>query len=64
MTFEEAMRMAERSLLSGATLEELREAVRDLRTLSPNSALADLVEARIERILSDTDERWTAKDRR
>jgi hypothetical protein len=61
MTFEEAMRMAERSLLSGATLEELREAARDLRSLSPDSALADLVEARIERILRNADERWTAK---
>ena len=30
-------------------MDELREAVNDLRALAPESALADLVEAKIER---------------
>ena len=48
--------MAARNLTEGATLEELREAARDLRALSPESALADLVEAKIERILAESEQ--------
>jgi hypothetical protein len=42
--------IAEKNLIDGATLDELKEAVRDLRALTPNSVLADLVENRIEMI--------------
>jgi hypothetical protein len=48
MNFSEALRMAERNLAKGATLAELRDLARDLRTLTPDSLLADLVENRIE----------------
>ena len=48
--------MAARNLTEGATLEELSEAARDLRALSPESALADLVEAKIERILAESEQ--------
>jgi len=48
--------MAARNLTEGATLEELREAARDLRALAPESALADLVEAKIERILAESEQ--------
>jgi len=48
--------MAARNLTEGATLEELREAARDLRALSPESALADLVEAKIERIVAESEQ--------
>ena len=34
-------------------MDELREAVNDLRALSPESALADLVEAKIEHMLTE-----------
>jgi hypothetical protein len=40
--------MAERNLAKGATLAELRDLARDLRTLTPDSLLADLIEIRIE----------------
>ena len=49
----DAKAMAARNLTEGATLEELREAARDLRALSSESALADLVEAKIERMLTE-----------
>ena len=55
MDSNDAKAMAARNLIEGATLEELREAVRDLRTLSPESALADLVEAKIEQLLAESD---------
>jgi len=48
--------MAARNLTEGATLEELSEAARDLRALSPESALADLVEAKIERIVAESEQ--------
>jgi hypothetical protein len=48
MDFSEALRMAERSLTEGASLAELREIARDLRALTSDSLLADLVETRIE----------------
>jgi hypothetical protein len=48
MQFDKALLIAEKNLIDGATLDELKEAVRDLRALTPNSVLADLVENRIE----------------
>lgn len=52
MAFDEALDIAERQLVDGATLQELKEAVRDLRALSRESALADLVEQKIAAIES------------
>jgi hypothetical protein len=49
--------MAERNLTEGATLTELRELARDLRTLTPDSLLADLIEIRIQVI----ERRWDSK---
>ncbi|MBM1172215.1 hypothetical protein [Microvirga arabica] len=54
MDFSEALRMAERTLTEGATLAELRELACDLRALTPDSALADLIEIRIQVI----EDRW------
>ena len=53
MDFTEAMAIAENTLMSGATLDELTELVSDLRALSPDSALAELAEAKIEQILAE-----------
>ena len=50
MDSNDAKAMAARNLIEGATLDELRDAVCDLRALSPDSALADLVEAKIEQL--------------
>ena len=50
MVFGDSMQIAERKLIDGATLEELKDAARDLRALAPDSALAELVEARIAEI--------------
>ena len=50
---KDANALAARNLTKDATLEELREAARDLRALSPDSALAELVEAKIESILGE-----------
>ncbi len=47
MAFGDSLKVAERTLIDGATLEELRDAARNLRALTPDSALAELVEARI-----------------
>jgi hypothetical protein len=44
--------IAAKNLINGATVDELREAANDLRALSPESVLADLVEAKIERMLA------------
>jgi hypothetical protein len=52
MHFHKALFIAERNLIDGATLDELKEAVRDLRALTPNSVLADLVDARIKAVES------------
>lgn len=57
MDFSEALRTAERNLTQGATLTELRELARDLRALTPDSLLADLVEIRIQVI----EGRWDGK---
>jgi len=45
-----ALRIAERTLIDGATLAELRQASKDLRAMTPDSALAELVDAKIESI--------------
>ena len=47
MDLRDSMEIAERNLVDGATLEELKDAARDLRALTPDSALAELVEAKI-----------------
>lgn len=52
MSYAEASHIAERTLLDGATLTELKQASMDLRVLTPDSALADLVDAKIEFIES------------
>lgn len=57
MNFSEALRTAERNLTQGATLTELRELAHDLRALTPDSLLADLVEIRIQVI----EGRWDGK---
>ena len=54
MDTNDAKIMAARKLTEGASVDELREVARDLRALSPDSALADLVEAEIERIRAVT----------
>jgi hypothetical protein len=52
MVYAKALRIAERTLIDGATLAELKQASRDLRALAPDSALADLVDAKIKSIES------------
>ena len=42
-----AMQKAARRLEDGATVEELKAAIQDLRALAPDSALADFVEERL-----------------
>ena len=42
-----------KNLIDGATVDEIRAAANDLRALSPESALAELVEAKIERMLAE-----------
>jgi hypothetical protein len=44
------------NLIDDATVDELREAANDLRARSPESALADLAEAKIERMLAEEGE--------
>jgi hypothetical protein len=48
----DAMATAANNLTKGANLDELREAAFNLRELSPSSVLADLVDAKIEKILA------------
>jgi hypothetical protein len=52
MLYKKALRIAERTLVDGATLAELKQASKDLRALTPDSALADLVDAKIRFIES------------
>ncbi len=52
MDFDHAKDIAAKNLTSGASLDELRQAAQDLRALSPDSILAELVEAKIERLLA------------
>ena len=56
MDSNDAKAMAARTLTEGATLEELRETARHLRALSSESALADLVEAKIEQLLAESEQ--------
>jgi hypothetical protein len=58
------MKIAERRLVDGATLQELRDAVRDLRALAPDSTLAELVEARIAEIENRSLERESRRSSR
>jgi hypothetical protein len=55
MDFTEQATKAANTLMSEATLDELRELARDLRALSPDSALAELVEVKIEQISAEGD---------
>ncbi len=55
MSFEAAKNTAGRHLIEGATLDELRAAAEDLRALTPDSALAELVESKIQQLLSNDD---------
>jgi hypothetical protein len=52
MDFEQAKTIAEKNLTDGATLSEMKEVVRDLRALSPDSELANRIEAKIRQILA------------
>ncbi len=60
MAFDIATRDSAEHLLAGADLHELREAAQDLRALAPDSALAQLVEEKIERLLEDSTEHGCA----
>jgi hypothetical protein len=52
MNFDNAKAAAAENLTADATLDELREAARNLRALAPDSALAELVEAKIDRLVA------------
>jgi hypothetical protein len=56
MDSHDAKTIAAKNLIDGATVDELREAANDLRVFSPESALADLVEAKIERMLAEDEQ--------
>jgi hypothetical protein len=53
MDFTEETTKAANILMSEATLDELRELAQDLRALAPDSALAELVEVKIEQISAE-----------
>jgi hypothetical protein len=55
LAFSEETIKAANVLMSEAMLDELRDLVRDLRALSPDSALAELVEVKIEQISAKGD---------
>jgi hypothetical protein len=55
MDCTEKVTKAANTLISEATLDELRELAQDLRALSPDSALAELVEAKIAQISAEGD---------
>jgi hypothetical protein len=52
MSYEKALHIAERTLVDRATLAELKQASKDLRAMTPDSALADLVDAKIKTLES------------
>jgi hypothetical protein len=52
MSYRKTLQIAKRTLVDGATLTELKQASKDLRALTPHSALADLVDAKIKSIES------------
>jgi hypothetical protein len=54
MRFRKALLTAKSKLIDRATLAEIKQASKDLRSLAPDSALADLVDARVRAIES----RW------
>ncbi len=60
MAFDKATCDNAEHLMAGADLHELREAAQDLRALAPDSALAQLVEEKIERLLDDSAEHGCA----
>jgi hypothetical protein len=55
MRFRKALLTAKSKLIDRATLAEIKQASKDLRSLAPDSALADLVDARVRAIESH----WT-----
>ncbi len=57
MAFDKATCDAAQHLAEEADLQELKEAVQDLRALSPDSVLAQLVEEKIERLQEKDEER-------
>jgi hypothetical protein len=61
MVFDKAKQAAGTHLISGATLDELKAAASDLRALSEDSALAELVDAKIKQILSEGGQRPTCE---
>ena len=56
MSYEAAKATAGQHLTDRASPDDLKEAAADLRSLSPDSALADLVEAKIRWLLAEGDE--------
>ena len=60
MAFDRETREVAEHLTSGADLDELKAVAKDLRTLSPDSALAQLVEEKIERLQGKVDVRRRA----
>jgi hypothetical protein len=55
MRFRKALLTAKSKLIDRTTLAEIKQAPKDLRSLAPDSALADLVDARVRAIESH----WT-----
>jgi hypothetical protein len=63
MSLPKALAAVERTLITGASLDELKEIADHLRSLAPEgSALADLAEARIAQIESEADDRRDSSD--
>jgi len=62
VNFRDNLVIAERGLIDGATLLELKQASEDLRALSPDSALADLVDSKIHAIEGDREVRSDCRD--
>ena len=56
MAFVRAIRKVAEHLTSGADLDELRAAAQDLRALSPDRELAQLVEEKIQHVEDEVDE--------
>ncbi len=55
MAFDRETREVAEHLTSGADLDELKAVAKDLRSLSADSALAQLVEEKIERLQGKID---------
>ncbi len=56
MAFDQPTRDVAEHLTAGADLDELRAVAKDLRILTPDSTLAQLVEEKIERLEGKTGE--------